>query len=310
MTIPKPFFVKFRFPILYGIFFGIALLICFPLGAYLILADIDTIAGTVIIGISFFAFYLFYETTKTIQVDEQGIALHSLLGEIKRFSWHEISGMKSTGFLSPGIKLYNLDGESLEISQMFNHYDVILEVIRREGKDFIQETPAKKIQPIVSSHAKDRSFDFIFKVKWYRWTAVPLFLMISVSLFLLSLQNGELLYITLFSIFLLAGFPAFTIGFFKSPVLIATKGENLFIQFPSSRLRSPIQVRVDQVENICFHHHQVYTERGAAHPTTNLTIYLLGGVKITASSFDQSNEEMYFKLCGWLERYIEIFDQQ
>jgi hypothetical protein len=51
-----------------------------------------------------------------------------------------------------------------------------------------------------------------------------------------------------------------------------------------------------------------YTQYSAAHPNTDLTIYLLGGVKITASSFDQSNEEMYYKLCDWLERYSETFD--
>jgi hypothetical protein len=32
MTTPKSFSMKFRFPILYGLIFGLALLICFPLG--------------------------------------------------------------------------------------------------------------------------------------------------------------------------------------------------------------------------------------------------------------------------------------
>jgi hypothetical protein len=217
--------------------------------------------------------------------------------------------MKSTGLLSPGVKLFNLDGDSIEISQMFNHYDVILELVRRESKKFIHKTHATNVQPVLYPQAKDASFDFVFKVMWYRWAAVPLFLLIFASLFLISLHYGEPLFIILFGIFLLTGTPAITIGFFKSPVLIATKGENLYIQFSSSRIRSPIKARVDQVENICFHHHMVYTQHGAAHPTTDLTIYLPGGVKITASSFDKSNEEMYFKLCDWLERYNETFDQ-
>lgn len=58
-----------------------------------------------------------------------------------------------------------------------------------------------------------------------------------------------------------------------------------------------------------YHHYQVYTQHGAAHPTTDLTIYLSAGVKITASNFDKSNEEMYFKLCDWLERYNQTLDR-
>jgi hypothetical protein len=192
---------------------------------------------------------------------------------------------------------------------MLNRYDVILELIRRAHKEFVDKPPVKNRQPVVHSHTGDSSFDLVFKTRRYRWAAMPFFLIISTSLFLLSLQSGEPFYVALFGIFLLVGVPIFTIGFFKSPVLIATDLDYLYIHFPSDQIRAPIRAHVDQVENICFHYHQVYTQHGA-HPSTDLTIYLSGGVKITASNFDKSNEEMYFKLCEWLERYNEPFDQQ
>jgi hypothetical protein len=249
--------------------------------------------------------YGFYEITQTIQIDEQGISLNSLVGEIRRFSWVEIVGIKSMSFMNPGIKVINQNGEAIEISALLGRYGVILETNRRSCKGiFERQFLSESISPEPQLPGT-QSFDIKYEANRWGWMLIVLVLALAIYMFVGCLSLGNFLYIAFSSIFLFVVSPGLVIEYLRAPNIIATKKETLLIQFRSNLLRKPIQVDANEVMGIRFNHRRTMTQHGMVHPSTDISILLPGKEKVSLSGFIDSNEEIYIKLAAWLEKYTE-----
>lgn len=304
----KPFSKRFYFPLYYNILSVLSVLFCIPVGIYLLFWVRNITVGAVLLGISLFFIYLLYETTQTILVDEKGIALDSLLGELKRFSWFEIAGLKEMGFFSPGIKVVSHNGESIGISSTLGHYDIIIDLIRRVRKD-LGEKPMIVDEPMnAQQNQSSTAADLEFTTPGWRWISIPIASILLILFFVGAVAYLNMLFIVFAGLLLLIALPVFVYNFLKEPVLITTKGNQITIRFRSETFRKEVKTNADNVKDICFNHQRIHSEYGT-HPSTNLTIYFMNGSKVVAENFDQPDEEMYIRLCAWSDKYAKKTDK-
>lgn len=303
MKSTKPFSMRFRYPFFYILLFGLAFVVLGFLAVFMLLdrGELAVIAG--LSGGALICLYAFYSTSQTILIDEQGVALDSLLGELRRFSWQEIAGIKVMGFFSPGMKVLNHNGENIEISSTLGRYDVILELIRRARADLWDKPQTGTARPVTTTTAATQAFDQEYRAVGWRWISVPIMLGISVFIAVLCFNAENRLYLLLAAFMLFVMFPGYLYSYYREPVLIATRGDRLFIRFRSRRLRKSIQVKVGDIQAICFNHQRTMGSHGAIHPSTEFAIHLPGKVKITVFGFDVSLEEMYLNLATWMEKH-------
>lgn len=294
--------MRFRYPILYIIGLGGSLIFCSlaTIFSYLYEPNIKVAIGFAIA--SLVSLFEFYSMTHSIWVDEHGIRLDSIFGEVKKFSWNEIVRIKSTGIFSPGVKLFSQLGESITISSLFGNYDVIINLISRHTNISWDKDDSASASYYPLNNIQKEPSEINFEGKSWRWISVPLFFLISVFFFYISLKAETTIYLLFGGAFLIILFPVYVYGFFREPMVIETKKDFLYIKFRSDIFREPIQVPVDEIIDISLIYHRNVTSHGAIHPSTDLQIIISNQAKIKVSNFISSNEEIYMKLSEWLAK--------
>ncbi|HVN55976.1 MAG TPA: hypothetical protein VMT46_16700 [Anaerolineaceae bacterium] len=302
MDTSKPFQVRFHYSRIYSIFFCLFFILTVAVSVLAMIGEAPVAFVLSSVGIAIFTLYLIYESTKTLLVDEKGIAEWTLFGEDLRIGWNEISGMKSSGFFDPGIKVICHNGDCIKISKMVVNYDFIIELIRQKKTDLWGQPPAFHPDQPVYQPTTNLTGDLVFKAPVWAWLIIPVLVPFSAYMFFAALPGGNLLYILFGAFLLFIACPILIWQFLHGPVRIETQGEYLWIYFRVKQLRKPIRVHARSIENITFKHKMAYSQHGA-HPTTNLTIHLPQQIKISVSNWNVSDEEMYIRLGDWLEKY-------
>jgi hypothetical protein len=312
MTSQKVSEKRFRYPLYYIVFFSITLLISGPISLYMIFENIQLKAAFVILGISLLLLYMLYELTQTILIDRQGIAQDSFIGELRRFSWSEIQGIKpSRNIFSPGFKVYNDQGEAIEISAMLGKYDEILELLRRAQVEVRNQPLTTLSQKTGIPVEAVPVSDFALRASKYSWSVAIMMVVIIAPLFIGSFIYQRWISLLILGIFLLIVVAFSIYGYNRVPILVATRGEILYIKFRSKSLRKNIRVRAVDVREVTLHHHRTLTPQGGVHAETGMVLYLWEKTKVDLSRIGPSHEDLYLKLNAWLEKYgnLEPKDQ-
>lgn len=295
--------MRFRYPIYYPILIGFAIIFCGLVSINLFLEG-PNYGLALGLGIaSVISLLEFYDITQSIWIDENGIIKDSLFGEVQRFSWSEIVGIKPSGLFSPGVNITNQTGDKISISSMLNGYNTIIKLISDYSNVLWDKKGSLDSSSDRNQTTSSENFDIEYTALSWRWISVPLLFVLSFGVLYASLKTETTIYIIFGSLFPVVVFPGYLYTYFREPVIVATKNEKLFIRFRSEKLRKPILKNAQEIRNINFMHWRAITSHGAMHPSTNLEIELNDGRKVKVENLSVSNEQIYMQLSSWLIKF-------
>jgi hypothetical protein len=255
-------------------------------------------------ALSIFFLYAVYDVTRSYTLDEEGVALHGIFGEIKRIAWQDIAYIKARGSFDPGMNIVGRRGEKIAISVMINDYLGLLDKVMDRLDSLAQEAQFQAEAEASAPDTAGQEFeDFEFRTGKLQWIGNILALLIAVVFVYAAWQIPVWYYILIAVLAVFVMIPVQVITFLRQPVRIYTKSDHLFIQFRSSRMRKTLDLIPEDTLKICLENYNIATQKGLGPQALELQIHFHNRKKIVFYQLKPSNEAVFLKLVNWIETF-------
>lgn len=285
--------MRFRYPFPFALFFGFFFLASMFVSGTMLILGIHFVPSAVIALIGFFSLYMVYEATQSIYMDDDGVALCSIFGEIRRLQWVEITDIESTSFLAPGLKVLDGEGRGIEISRFLWGYSKAVKLLQDYMTQPADREKASEAQPLQTVY---ESYDFVFRATGGRWLLILILVFLSGYMMFAGMQTGNVVAYILAVALALAITFGYLFIYLSEPVLVVTRKDILFIRFRWGFLRDPIKAHYKFVQDI-----GLGATRGLDLFPKDVVVTFGNGEKVKIYGFASPSPDIAARLTAWMQ---------